>query len=78
MSIKEEVEIERLQRIILSQTKLNTKVIGERDNLKTKLAAAERVICLAVDDLRMRADEDGVINISDFIWQKLANYKEDK
>lgn len=28
------------------------------------------------DDLKMRADENGVINISDFIWQRLRTYVE--
>ena len=45
-------------------------------NLKARNEKLERVVKLVVDDLRMRADDDGVVNISDFIWQDLNQLNE--
>ena len=59
----------------------NTKYISEakhKAELSKALAEQRELLKLIHKDLKMRADEDGVINISDFIWKRLSASIEDK
>ena len=56
-------------------------LLTELTTMEKELERAEKVIDLTVKDLRMRGSEEGVIDISGFIWSQLtdiANYKGDK
>ncbi len=37
----------------------------------------QELLKLIYDDLKMRADDDGVVNISGFIWDKLSRHVND-
>lgn len=39
-----------------------------------RLEGSEKLLKLIHDDLKMRADEDDVVNISDFIWQQIKEH----
>lgn len=34
----------------------------------------KELLCLVTNDLKMRADKEGAINISNFIWEKLKKF----
>jgi len=67
-----------LQQLRIDDLVLSNDALVESGREKDKrIKELEALIELVVSDLRMRADEDKAVNISNFIWEKLeANQNE--
>ena len=46
--------------------------------LESDLEQANKLLALIYKDLRMRSDEDYVVNISNFIWEQLKEYSDNE
>ena len=67
-----DVELLKKQRDYFEQSHLTSLI--EINYLHDNIAQKIELLNSISADLKMRADENGVINISDFIWRKLRIY----